>query len=102
MSIISCTSPSPSGLIFPISQRDQRTQRVLVLAQRLPAEADHLATLRRRRRAPDLEGNLGALDDRFVIRYRNSRARPMTSLLLGLMASTTPASLVVDHSPLPR
>ena len=49
-------------------QRHQRSQRVLVLAQRLAAQAYRFATPGCRRGAPDFEGFLRALQDQFVIR----------------------------------
>ena len=58
------------GLGLAHLQRDQRTQRVLVRAQRVGAQADRLAAARRRRRAPDLERGLRALDDGVVVGLR--------------------------------
>src|SRR5690606_18763500 len=58
------------GLGLAHLQRDQRTQRILVLAQGVGAQAHGLATLRGRGGAPDLEGGLGALDDLLVVLRR--------------------------------
>ena len=55
------------GLGLAHLQRNQRTQRVLVLAQGVGAQTDRLATARRRRAAPDLECRLRALDDGVVV-----------------------------------
>src|SRR5690606_33236755 len=48
-------------------QRDQRTQGVLVLAQRIGAQPDRLAAARRGRGAPGLVAFLRAPDDGFVV-----------------------------------
>ena len=58
------------GLGLAHFQRDQRTQRVLVRAQRVCAQADRLAATRRRGGAPDLERRLGAFHDEVVIGLR--------------------------------
>src|SRR5690606_4031247 len=57
------------GLGLAHFQRDQRTERILVLAQRLGAQPDRLAAARRRGGAPDLEGGLGAFDDPLVVGF---------------------------------
>ena len=63
------------GLDLAHLERDQRTERVLVLAQRFAAQANRFAALRRRRRAPGRERFLRARDDRFVIAAPSWRAR---------------------------
>ncbi len=55
------------GLDLAHLQRNQRTQGVLVLAQRFAAQAHRFAALRCRRGAPHLERRLRTLDDHFVI-----------------------------------
>jgi hypothetical protein len=70
------------GLGLAHLQRDQRTQRVLVHAQRLGAQPDRLAAARRRGGAPDLERGLRALDDQVVIRLRR-RLHPAQHLARG-------------------
>jgi len=55
------------GLALAHFQGDQRTQGVLVLAQRFAAQAHGFAAARGRGGAPDLEGFLGTGDDRFVV-----------------------------------
>ncbi len=55
------------GLALAHFQRDQRTQRILVLAQRLAAQAHGFAAARGRGGAPDLEGFLRARDHEFVV-----------------------------------
>ena len=67
------------GLGLAHLQRDQRTQRVLVRTQRIGAQADRLATARRRGRAPYLEGGLRALDDGVVVGLRG-RLHPRQQL----------------------
>ena len=52
MSIISCTSPSPSALILPFSSDDEAAERVLVRAQLFGHESHRFAALRRRHLAP--------------------------------------------------
>jgi hypothetical protein len=51
-------------------QGHQRTERVLVRAQGFTAQAHRFAAPRRRRRAPDLERGLCALDDGLVVGVR--------------------------------
>ncbi len=48
-------------------QRDQTAERVLVLAQRIAAQAHGFAAARRRRGAPDRERGLRVRDQGFVI-----------------------------------
>ena len=64
MSIISWTSPRPSLLILPALQRDQQTQIVFVLAQRLADVPDDLARAAAAESPPLLERRRRRFDRR--------------------------------------
>ena len=67
MSIISCTSPSPSERILPISRVTSRPELVLVTAELLAELADDLAAAGRRPGAPLAEGLDGDGGDPLVV-----------------------------------
>ena len=70
MSIISCTSPSPSARILPDLERNEFAEIVLLLAQSVAELADGFAAHRAGRDAPFHESFLRAADHLFVILRR--------------------------------